>query len=285
MDSYEKFALLMKISRPIFWIAPPLVFLGWLYSGGGSLSLYSLLQLLSLSIPYCLLLFGINDIYDHDSDRINPRKGGVEGLKLEKKNHKLIYTYVLISGLIMLIVSMLTSNILNVLFTLLLIIVSYYYSAEPVRLKEIPIIDSLSNGLGFFLVGLVGLTYTRSLEIFFIKAIYLSLGVSAIHAIATIVDYDSDNISKTQTFATYFGKRVPAFYAFLVFVVILLFSGISSSIIRLYILCCAIISLVIVLWPKKRLVSVLSKAIFVLFIVMMAWYLSSINFLNLLPVP
>jgi len=39
-------------------------------------------------IPYNLLMYGINDVFDYQSDLANPRKGGVEGALLEPKLHR-----------------------------------------------------------------------------------------------------------------------------------------------------------------------------------------------------
>lgn len=40
-------------------------------------------------IPYNLLMYGINDVFDYESDLRNPRKGGVEGIVLASRWHRL----------------------------------------------------------------------------------------------------------------------------------------------------------------------------------------------------
>jgi 4-hydroxybenzoate polyprenyltransferase len=40
-------------------------------------------------IPYNFLMYGINDVFDYESDLRNPRKGGIEGALLDPKYHAL----------------------------------------------------------------------------------------------------------------------------------------------------------------------------------------------------
>lgn len=84
------FKLLMKVSRPAGWIIAPLIFLIALFYSGASLSLLSIVQLILLSFPFCVFLYGINDIYDYESDKLNNRKKLLEGIKLDRKDHKFV---------------------------------------------------------------------------------------------------------------------------------------------------------------------------------------------------
>ena len=40
-------------------------------------------------IPYNVLMYGINDVFDYASDLANPRKGGIEGALLPRRLHVL----------------------------------------------------------------------------------------------------------------------------------------------------------------------------------------------------
>ena len=59
-----RIVLLLKMSRPVSWVFAPLVFLVGFACFGAVLTPVSLFQLVLLSIPYCIFLYGINDIYD-----------------------------------------------------------------------------------------------------------------------------------------------------------------------------------------------------------------------------
>ncbi|WP_291321866.1 hypothetical protein, partial [Desulfonatronospira sp.] len=78
---WKSLLILLKASRPPLWPALPLVFcMGLIYGEYGLLSPdfrftpLMLLQMAMLSFPLCLFTFGLNDIHDHASDSINPRK-------------------------------------------------------------------------------------------------------------------------------------------------------------------------------------------------------------------
>ncbi|MEB0015126.1 hypothetical protein QN416_26375, partial [Glaciimonas sp. Cout2] len=47
-------------------------------------------------IPYNLLMYVINDVFDYESDLRNPRKGGVEGAMLDPALHRTV----LVSGIV-----------------------------------------------------------------------------------------------------------------------------------------------------------------------------------------
>ena len=94
---WQKFLILLNVSRPPLWIALPLVFcLGLAYGKHGltdpifHFSPLMILQMLMLSFPICLFTFGINDVYDYKSDKINPRKQGIEGTILSDEHHRLV---------------------------------------------------------------------------------------------------------------------------------------------------------------------------------------------------
>ena len=72
-------------------------------------------------------------------------------------------------------------------------IVAWAYSVPPVRLKERPPLDSLANGLGFFLLPFVmGYSLGADPAAMPLKYYLLALSVCGIHALATAADYDAD---------------------------------------------------------------------------------------------
>ena len=74
-------------SRPLSWVNTAFPFaasylvttreLDWVFFVG---TLYFL-------IPYNLAMYGINDVFDYESDLRNPRKGGLEGAVLDRSLH------------------------------------------------------------------------------------------------------------------------------------------------------------------------------------------------------
>ena len=147
-----------------------------------------------LSVPYCIFLYGINDIYDYETDKINPRKGDLkgggflEGIKLEPAYHSYIKRVSFLVISLLFLTSFLTLNIANILGMLLLVFFSYFYSAPPLRLKERPPLDSFTNGIGyFFLPFLLGFSFGEGSIInvgidVWVGYILLTVCVMGIHA-------------------------------------------------------------------------------------------------------
>ena len=86
----EKINVLLATSRPLSWVNTAYPFVaGYLVMGGG-IDMQLIVGLLFFLIPYNLLMYGINDVCDYDSDMRNPRKGGVEGAVTPREYHRLI---------------------------------------------------------------------------------------------------------------------------------------------------------------------------------------------------
>src|ERR671939_1088298 len=76
------FIRLFYISRPVLWIntVGPTVIGVWLT---GRLWTPTVLPiLLWLTLPFNLLIYGVNDVFDQETDAKNPRKGSLEGAKI-----------------------------------------------------------------------------------------------------------------------------------------------------------------------------------------------------------
>jgi len=81
---------LIEVSRPVLWVNTigTTVIGMWL---AGELWTWSIVPiLLWVSFPFNLLIYGINDIYDQDTDSDNDRKGGYGGAKIKPHETKMI---------------------------------------------------------------------------------------------------------------------------------------------------------------------------------------------------
>jgi 4-hydroxybenzoate polyprenyltransferase len=66
-------------SRPISWVNTAFPFALSYYLVTGKVDLNLVLGSFFFLVPYNLLMYGINDVFDYESDLRNPRKGGIEG--------------------------------------------------------------------------------------------------------------------------------------------------------------------------------------------------------------
>jgi 4-hydroxybenzoate polyprenyltransferase len=136
---------LLYISRPVLWIntvGPALVGM-WLT---GDLWRWEALPLLIwLTLPFNLLIYGVNDVFDQETDAKNPRKGSLEGAKILPEEVLPIWRGVLLTNVPFLIYFVLVMPYQAALWILLYTVLFVGYSAPPLRFKARPYLDSLSN--------------------------------------------------------------------------------------------------------------------------------------------
>ena len=136
---------LLYISRPVLWIntvGPALVGM-WLT---GDLWRWEALPLLIwLTLPFNLLIYGVNDVFDQETDAKNPRKGSLEGAKILPEEVLPIWRGVLLTNVPFLIYFVSVMPYRVALWILLYAVLFVGYSAPPLRFKARPYLDSLSN--------------------------------------------------------------------------------------------------------------------------------------------
>ena len=122
--------------------------------GGGLLGMWLTGQLLDvaaiplilwLTLPFNLLIYGVNDIFDQDTDALNPRKGSIEGARIEPREVRLIAWGVAVSNLPFLAYFAIALPPAAIAVIALYAGVFVCYSAPPLRFKQRPFLDSLSN--------------------------------------------------------------------------------------------------------------------------------------------
>ena len=252
------------MSRPLGWIVAPLVFAIGLYYSNAAFNWISIIQILLLSFPFSIILYGINDIYDVDSDRLNPRK---ETSEFKEDNKFLLERVSVIVSVLLIASSVFTLSLPNVVVMVLFLAVSYFYSAPPIRLKEIPLLDSISNGVLFFLAFALGYSYGREIWDIPLKIYFVAICVMGIHSFGTVMDYSVDKAAGHRTLAVAFGKRAASIFSCLAFLSALFFANIGRPYINYYFSFCSIIFLVSAIFPSEKLAAFLFKLIFVGFII------------------
>src|SRR5690606_23009227 len=75
-------------SRPLSWVNTAFPFAAAYLMTTREIDLTLVLGTLFFLIPYNLAMYGINDVFDYESDLANPRKGGVEGALLDPRMHR-----------------------------------------------------------------------------------------------------------------------------------------------------------------------------------------------------
>src|SRR4051812_15970162 len=147
----RKLLFLIQVSRPIIWPVLPLVYGLGLNASHAPLSVAAIIQIVLLTFPMNLVGCGINDIYDYESDRRSSRRRAVWGTVVRDEDWPLVFRASIFMLPLFVLGACVTRNGDNIVATFSLLLVAWLYSVPPLRFKERPPLDSLANGLGYFL--------------------------------------------------------------------------------------------------------------------------------------
>ena len=203
--NYDMKSKLIKISRFRFWpyVLGPYA-IGVLAAGRVDNWLLVILVGLYFTLPANLLIYGVNDIFDYETDKHNPKKQSYEEL-VTPKDQKKLWRWIGISNAPFLLLLPFVGvqalwGIAGFLFF------SYFYSAPPIRAKIRPLIDSIFNVLYVFPAvvgyGIASASYPNPL--LFLAA---TLWCMAMHAYSAVPDIKADGQAKIATIATKLGRQ------------------------------------------------------------------------------
>ena len=199
------FSRLFYISRPVLWIntVGPAVVGIWL---SGYLWRWEALPiLLWLTLPFNLLIYGTNDIFDQETDAKNPRKGSLEGARILPQEVRPIWAAVALTNVPFLVYFLLFLPSAAILWALLYAVLFVGYSAPPLRFKARPFLDSLSNAAYAF--PLVFVPLALSGEVLWPAAGGLMAWSAAKHAFDAVQDISEDRRAGIETTAVRAGAR------------------------------------------------------------------------------
>ena len=254
---------LIQVSRPIVWPVLPLVYALGLHASHAHVDLVAISQMVLLTFPMNLIGCGLNDIYDYDSDRRSSRRKAVWGAVVTAETRPLVFSACVTMIPLVIFGACITRNQENFMATVALVAVAWFYSVPPYRLKERPPLDSLANGLGYFLLPLMmGYSMNANPREMPLRFYLLALCVCGIHALATAADYEADKAAGHHTLAVTFGRRVAAAFACATFVTALVLGDFGSVAVRVYIAICALATFAAALLPRDRMIYAACVTIF-----------------------
>jgi 4-hydroxybenzoate polyprenyltransferase len=196
---------LFHISRPVLWIntVGPATVGMWL---SGSLWTWEALPvLLWLTLPFNLLIYGTNDVFDQETDAKNPRKGTLEGARIRSEEARPIALGALFTNLPFLAYFVLFLPIGATIWMLLYALLFVGYSVPPARFKARPYLDSLSNAAYAF--PLVFTPLALSAPVVWPAALGLMAWSAAKHTFDAVQDVDEDGKVGIETTAVRLGPK------------------------------------------------------------------------------
>jgi 4-hydroxybenzoate polyprenyltransferase len=202
-------------SRPVSWINTAYPFAVAYLLVTRDIDLILVVGTVFFLIPYNLAMYGINDVFDYESDLRNPRKGGAHGAILDRRMHRVTLWAAGLSCAPFVVFLVAVGSPLSwaVLAASLFFVV--FYSAPPLRLKERPFADSVTSSIHFFspaVYGLVlaGATWTWQLVV--IMVAFALWGIAS-HAFGAVQDVVADREAGIASIATARGARWTVWFA------------------------------------------------------------------------
>ncbi|WP_313715395.1 prenyltransferase [Arsenicicoccus bolidensis] len=200
---------LVASSRPLSWVNTAYPFGAAYLLTAGRLDLRAVVGIVFFLVPYNLLMYGVNDVFDYESDLRNPRKGGVEGIVLDRSLHRLtLWAAVLLPvpfGLWLLAHGSLAAGI--VLAVSVAAVVAY--SAPGLRFKERAFVDSMTSSTHFVspaVYGVVLAGVALPWQGWVVLLAYFLWGMAS-HAFGAVQDVTADRAAGIGSVATVIGAQ------------------------------------------------------------------------------
>jgi 4-hydroxybenzoate polyprenyltransferase len=197
-------------SRPLSWVNTAYPFGAAYLLAGRDVDVTFVLGVLYFLVPYNLLMYGVNDVFDYESDVRNPRKGGVEGVVLDRRVHRATIWLAALTNVPFLVALVLLGDAVSTAVLAVSVVAVVAYSVPVLRFKERPFLDSLTSSTHFVSPAVFGVAIaggdlggltgagTAALVAFFVWGV-------ASHAFGAVQDIGADRAAGIASIATALG--------------------------------------------------------------------------------
>ncbi|WP_253905140.1 prenyltransferase [Arthrobacter sp. H14] len=209
-------AELLVTSRPVSWVNTAFPFAAAYILTTGTVDWRFILGTLYFLIPYNFAMYGINDVFDYESDILNPRKGGTEGAVLDRRLHRTTLLAVLATNVPFLAYLVITGTWSSTAVLALSVFAVIAYSAPGLRLKERPFIDSATSSFHFVSPAVFGLAYsgaTYTPALIGVLGAFFLWGMAS-HAFGAVQDIVSDRAGNVGSVGTVLGAKTTVWLSF-----------------------------------------------------------------------
>jgi 4-hydroxybenzoate polyprenyltransferase len=198
---------ILALSRPRFWIyilGPYILTLAIGYPFTVSI-LPFIVFCVYFTFPANILIYGINDLYDRETDTHNEKKKQYEKTP-EQKEISTLKKVIIVSNLPFIIYAVMVLSPIALLFLGLFIICAHQYSAPPLRAKAIPFVDSIVSGILYVLPACISWLIIQDTLPTLLPILAGIIWSIAMHAYSAVPDIEADTKAHIKTGATVFGK-------------------------------------------------------------------------------
>lgn len=206
---------LFVASRPVSWINTAYPFAAAYLLTVREVDLTLVVGTLFFLVPYNLAMYGINDVFDYESDLRNPRKGGAHGAVLDRRMHGITMWAAGIACLPFLVYLLAVGSPESWIVLALSLVFVVFYSAPPLRLKEVPFADSVTSSIHFFSPAVYGLVLAGAVWTWQLAVVILAFALWGVasHAFGAVQDVVADRAADISSIATARGARWTVWFA------------------------------------------------------------------------
>jgi len=201
---------LFWVSRPVSWINTAFPFAAAYFLIGGRVDATLVVGTLFFLIPYNLLMYGVNDVFDYESDMRNPRKGSIEGSVLAPRWHRAILGWAFGLTAPFVIWMALGRNLQNILILAFVVFMVIAYSMKGMRFKEKAFLDSFTSACHFAGPMVVGIAFAGGNPLspvsILLTSAFLLWGMAS-HAFGAVQDIVADREGGLASIATILGAK------------------------------------------------------------------------------
>jgi 4-hydroxybenzoate polyprenyltransferase len=196
-------------SRPLSWVNTAFPFAATYFMATREVDAVLIIGTIYFLIPYNLAMYGINDVFDYESDLRNPRKGGVEGALLDPRMHRPTIIAAILTNVPFLVYLGFVGSPLSWLVLAVSIFAVIAYSAKGLRFKERPFLDSLTSSTHFVSPAVYGLVLAGAAitpSLWAVLGAFFLWGLAS-HAFGAVQDVVADREGGISSIATVIGAR------------------------------------------------------------------------------
>ncbi len=209
---------ILVISRPFWWITTTVPFVIGALLTQGFVDYRVVLGALYFLIPYNLMLYGVNDIFDYESDIKNPRKNGsIHGSVLSKLKHPYLWRAIAWTNVPFVLFLLVTGNFIANFFLIIMIYLVFAYSVNGLRFKETAFLDSLTSAFHYTSPFIFAILYFGGEDMWVGAFMAFYLWATAQHALGAIRDIKPDRETGTSTIATRLGAKRTLYFCLIMY--------------------------------------------------------------------
>ena len=200
---------LVLSSRPLSWVNTAFPFAVAYFVVTQRIDWPLIVGSLFFLIPYNFLMYGINDVFDYESDVRNPRKGGAEGALLPPELHGPTVAIAIGSTVPFVAYLVWVGPWSSWLVLAVSVFAVVAYSVPPLRFKERAVVDSVTSSVHFVSPALYGVALAGGAinDVgWLILAAFFFWGMAS-HAFGAVQDVIADREAGISSIATVFGAR------------------------------------------------------------------------------